>query len=373
MTNAAKGTILVTGGAGFIGCAVSDILAPVAARFVVLDRLHPQVHPNASRPSRLHPAAELVVGDVTDRSVWAGVLDSVRPNLVIHLAAETGTAQSLTEASRHASVNVVGTTRMLDAFSSSGMLPDRIVLCSSRAIYGEGRWRRSDGTEFYPGQRSHEQLEAGQWDFPDATPLPSEAATTEPRPTSVYGATKLAQEHVLTTWCLALGVEPAVLRLQNVYGPGQSLTNSYTGIVALFSQLAIQRRAIPVYEDGQITRDFVYIDDVAQAVAAAVSAPEPPISPLDVGSGRETTILELAQLLAQMHGAPAPEINGRYRDGDVRYAACRIVRSGDVLGWEPKWELEDGLGSLQNWIQAASLRRSGPPAKIAPGRSARGG
>lgn len=350
--------MLVTGGAGFIGCEISQKLAQEVDRWVVVDSLHPQIHAGGQRPKRLHHAAELIVGDVTDPGVWDDVLSSVRPDTVIHLAAETGTAQSLHEASRHAQVNVVGTTQMLDAFGRVGRAPSHIVLSSSRAVYGEGRWVRPDGTAFRPGQRSHSQLENAQWDFPNASALPSEAKETVPAPTSVYGGTKMAQEYILSAWAGSHDIRVSILRLQNVYGPGQSLINSYTGIVSLFSQWARDGKTIPLYEDGQITRDFVYIEDVAEAFAAVVRRESlEPLPVLDVGSGVAATIGQLAATIAKYHGAPAPVVSGAYRDGDVRFAACRIGDTERELGWTPRWDLEAGLAALQVWI-AEELKTS---------------
>ncbi|AIV39374.1 NAD-dependent epimerase/dehydratase family protein [Curtobacterium sp. MR_MD2014] len=344
--------VLVTGGAGFIGCALSRVLAPTSARWIAVDALHPQVHAERRRPDALDPAAELVVADVTDPDAWDALLATVRPDVVVHLAAETGTAQSLDEATRHADVNVCGTTVMLDALGRHGVLPSRIVLASSRAVYGEGDWLDTvSGAVVRPGQRTHEQLEAGAWDHAGATSMPSDARRTVPAPTSVYGATKLAQEHVLGAWCAARGVGLAVLRLQNVYGPGQSLTNPYTGIVSLFSQLARRGDSIPVYEDGAIVRDFVHIEDVAGALAAAVTGgPEVEGTPIDVGSGVATTILDLAQRIAAFHGAPAPRITGAYRDGDVRAASCTVEDAAARLGWAPRWSVDAGVADLQTWI-----------------------
>ncbi|MFF2052775.1 NAD-dependent epimerase/dehydratase family protein [Leifsonia sp. NPDC058194] len=353
-----SGDVLVTGGAGFIGSALSQRFAGEAGRWVVLDNLHPQVHADSGRPASLHPDAELVVGDVTDAAVWDSLLNDFRPDVIIHLAAETGTAQSLEAASRHAEVNVTGTTRMLDALGRADAIPTRIVLSSSRAVYGEGRWQRESGETFYPGQRSHAQFEAGEWDFRDARPLPSSAGTTTPAPTSVYGATKLAQENILTAWAGAKEAEVSVLRLQNVYGPGQSLINSYTGIVSLFSQLAEAGRSIPVYEDGAITRDFVLIDDVVSAFAAVLGAPGSVVdrAVFDVGSGTATTVLELATVIAAYHGAPEPHITGQFRDGDVRSASCDIGSTVERLGWRPVNGLSEGVALLQDWMAGQSDR-----------------
>jgi dTDP-L-rhamnose 4-epimerase len=346
------GTVLVTGGAGFIGTTLSQMLADKAERWVAVDNLHPQVHAERERPSALASAADLVVADVTERDTWDALLAEVRPDTVVHLAAETGTGQSLHEATRHANVNIVGTTEMLDAFGRAGHVPTHFVFSGSRAVYGEGEWEREDGTVFRPGQRSHAQLEEHQWDFPGARSLPSSAARTWPAPTSVYGATKLAQEHILSAWTAARESKLSVLRFQNVYGPGQSLTNPYTGIVSLFSQMARRGESIPVYEDGMITRDFVYIDDVANAVATVmVSPPGADTSCFDVGSGIATTILELAGHLAEYHGAPRPHVNGAFRDGDVRHASCDIGDTLEQLDWRPEWSVERGIASLQDWIE----------------------
>ncbi|QJU54421.1 SDR family NAD(P)-dependent oxidoreductase [Herbiconiux sp. KACC 21604] len=351
MTDLSRQRVIVTGGAGFIGCALAERLAGKAEKWVVVDSLHPQVHQVQERPAALVEAAELIVGDVTDPAVWETVLAEIEPTVVIHLAAETGTAQSLNEATRHAHVNVVGTTVMLDALSARGIVPERFLLSSSRAVYGEGAWEKSSGEVYYPGQRSHAQFEAAQWDFPDAKPLASRAAVTVPAPTSVYGSTKLAQEHVLSAWVNARDTTLTTLRLQNVYGPGQSLSNPYTGIVSLFSQLAQRGESIPIYEDGLITRDFVYIDDVADAFVAALALPAEEASIVgDVGSGVGTTIMQLAEAIAAYHQAPAPHITGKYRDGDVRHAECTIDDTLRMLDWEPRWPVDRGVAGLQSWI-----------------------
>ncbi|GAB4664961.1 NAD-dependent epimerase/dehydratase family protein [Mycobacterium avium subsp. hominissuis] len=346
-------SVLITGGAGFIGSALSRRLVEAGYDVALMDVLHPQVH-GGDRPVELAPSVRLFTGDVTHAPDFDAVLRLFRPTQIVHLAAETGTAQSLSEATRHGSVNVVGTTQLLDALSRSGLVPEQLVLASSRAVYGEGAWQ-SGAKVFYPRPRSHAQLVAGRWDpqrpaGEQAVPLPSRADRTEPRPTNVYAATKLAQEHLLAAWTAAHDTNLSVLRLQNVYGPGQSLTNSYTGIVALFARLARQGQALEVYEDGRIVRDFVYIDDVVDALFAAVQRPASPQRRLDVGSGRATTIHELANAIAAMCEAPEPVVVGKFRDGDVRAASCGIEPATSQLGWYPKWTLEDGLRALLEWI-----------------------
>jgi dTDP-L-rhamnose 4-epimerase len=347
-----SGTCLVTGGAGFIGCALSPLLVRRFGRVVAIDNLHPQVHKQARRPAALADGVELIVGDVADAAMWDAALVDLEPDVVIHLAAETGTGQSLTEASRHAATNVLGTAAMLDAMARNEAVPRLIVLSATRAVYGEGAWRAADGTVSYPGQRTREQLEADTWDFPGLVPLPSEGSATRPAPVSIYGSTKLAQEHMISNWAAAFGALPVMLRLQNVYGPGQSLSNPYTGIVSLFCRLAAAGQSIPVYEDGAMLRDFVFIDDVAAAFLCALDRVEVSVPPLDIGTGRSVTVLQLAQAVAELYGAPAPHICGKYRLGDVRHAQCSTERSASTLGWRAEVGLKDGLAQLASWIAA---------------------
>lgn len=346
-------SVLITGGAGFIGSALSRRLVEGGNDVAVMDVLHPQVH-TGHQPIDLPQSVRLFTGDVTHAPDLDAVLRLFRPTQIVHLAAETGTGQSLAEATRHGSVNVVGTTQLLDALTRAGLVPDQFVIASSRAVYGEGAWRAGAQT-FYPRPRSHAQLLAGIWDpqgptDEPAVPLPSRADQTEPRPTNIYAATKLAQEHMLAAWTAAHDTKLSVLRLQNVFGPGQSLTNSYTGIVALFARLAREQRPLEVYEDGNIVRDFVFIDDVADALLAAVEKPAAESRCLDIGSGVGTTIHELARKLAAICGAPEPAVVPKFRDGDVRAASCVIEQARDELNWRPKFTLDDGLRALLDWI-----------------------
>ena len=348
----AERSVVVTGGAGFIGCALSRRLSDDFDRVVAFDNLHPQVHAVAERPAALDGRVELVRGDVTVAADWDRLLEDVRPTVVVHLAAETGTAQSLTEATRHAAGNVVGTTQLLDALVRHDALPERVVLTSSRAVYGEGAWTDERGEARYPGQRDAAMLGAAEWDFAGLRPLPVEASLTTPTPTSVYGATKLAQEHVLRAWAAAEGVRPVVFRLQNVYGPGQSLTNPHTGVVSYFAQVAKAGGVIPVYEDGQVVRDFVFIDDVVDALLRGTAVEGVGPAAYDIGSGRSTTILRVAELVAEHYGAPAPVVTGGFRHGDVRSATCDIATAAAALSWTPQVGLEDGLRRLCEWLDA---------------------
>jgi dTDP-L-rhamnose 4-epimerase len=346
-------SVLITGGAGFIGCKLSRRLVEAGYDVAVMDVLLPQVH-GARRAIDLPPTVRFFTGDVTHAPDWDAVLRLFRPSQIVHLAAETGTAQSLSESTRHGSVNVVGTTQLLDALSRSGSVPDQLVLASSRAVYGEGAWQCGTHT-FYPPPRSHAQLSAGIWDpqgpmGEPAEPLPSCAGRTEPRPTNVYGATKLAQEHLLAAWTAAHDTNLSVLRLQNAYGPGQSLSNPYTGVVPFFARLSREGLPSEVYEDGRILRDLVYIDDVVDAVFATVQQPATGSRCLDIGSGTAITIHELARKIAATFDAPEPIVVPKFRDGDIRAASCQIEAAKNELHWRPMCAIDDGLHSLLEWI-----------------------
>lgn len=345
--------VLVTGGAGFIGSRLVTRLCQQDVDVRVVDVLHPQVH-GGGRPEALPESVELIPLDVAHGPAWDALFQLFRPDTVVHLAAETGTGQSLLQATRHGTVNVVGTTQLLDALARSGHIPTHLVLSSSRAVYGEGEWE-AGGDAFYPSPRTHADLEGRRWDprSPSgsaAHAVPSVAGATRTEPINIYGATKLAQEHILKAWGAALGSSVSILRFQNVYGIGQSLTNPYTGVLSLFAQMALRGEALPVYEDGAIIRDFVYVEDVVDALWAALLAPPDTSRLLDIGCGKATTIFEVASALAAHAGAPDPVITGAYRDGDVRAASCSIAAARAELGYEPRWDVAQGLEALLDWV-----------------------
>lgn len=354
--------VVFTGGAGFIGCALARVLGGRAGRIVAIDSLHPQVHNAPGRPADMPEDVELVVADVRNAAFWDRFLAHHRPTTVVHLAAETGTAQSLTESTRHASVNVVGTTEMLDAFTRNKVLPEHIVLASSRAVYGEGAWQAADGSVFYPSLRSRAQMERAEWDFSHngqkGKPLVHRANHVFPNPSSIYGATKLAQENIIISWAAAMKVPTSVFRFQNVYGPGQSPFNPYTGIINLFHRVAYNGGTIEVYEDGLIGRDFVFIDDVAEAVVAAIFRPPQALRLLDVGTGTGTTILEAAAHIAMLHKAPPPQISGKFRDGDIRWAVAETADLEAELAVRSKVNfLESGARTVGDWLIAKELMK----------------
>ena len=343
---------LVTGGAGFIGAAISGGLLDRFDRVVAIDNLHPQIHPTGQPAAGFDPRVELIEADVCDAAAWDAFLATNTPDVIVHLAAETGTGQSLTESTRHTMVNVVGTSTMLDALQRNNAVPRRIVLASSRAVYGEGAWRHVTGDLFYPGPRPVAMLENNQWNFADAEPVAMSAARVERHPASVYGVTKSAQEDLLTLWGDAFGCEIAIVRLQNVYGPGQTPSNPYTGIMSLFCRVAAEGKAIPVYEDGEIRRDFVIIDDVAAALLAAVDVEPVPPFPIDIGCGSYITVAEAASIIAQIYDAPAPVVTSQWRHGDVRHAWADPEPAKTYLGFTAKCQPAEGFARLAAWIDS---------------------
>ena len=349
-------TVLISGGAGFIGTKLASVLSAEYA-IVLVDNLHPQVHASGDWPSDSPAAASRVVGDVTDGALWAAIIDEHRPEIIVHLAAETGTGQSLTQSNRHASVNVSGTAQMLDAMSNSGHRPEAILLASSRAVYGEGQWVLGSGEPYYARARGEAQLLREEWDpfGPDnqqGTAVAHNASTVEPRPTNVYAATKLAQEHILSSWCTAMDVPLTVLRLQNVYGAGQALENSYTGVLTFFATQAIAGKPIDVYEGGGIIRDFVHVDDVARAFEASIQrAPESGFRLLDIGSGSRGTLLDYATELSIVAGSPAPIVTSKFRLGDVRAASADIEPARTEIGYEPQVSFASGVRGLLSWAR----------------------
>ena len=346
--------VVVSGGAGFIGTAVARALAPLAEEVVLLDSMHPDVHGINFRLPEV-PGTRFVHGDVTSPRAWQALLSECKPTAIIHLAAETGTGLSLSEATRHGHVNVVGTTTMLDALFRSSVRPKHIILASSRAVYGEGQWIAS-GEAFYPAMRTRKDLLEQRWDprgtlSDETVPVASRAGITEPRPTNIYAATKLAQEHILTAWAAATGTALSVLRLQNVYGPGQSLINSYTGVLALFARRVVEQQPIELYEDGAAIRDFVYIEDVVQALVRSLARVPDGVRVIDIGSGVAKTLSEVAEMMTAREKAPPPFISGKFREGDVRAASCDISQAKHEIAYQPQYKLEAGLAELLTWVK----------------------
>ena len=343
-------SVLITGGAGFIGSALSRRLVNAGYDVAVMDILHPQVHAKG-RAITLPPSVRLFTGDVTHAPDWDAVLRLFTPSQIVHLAAETGTAQSLSEASRHGSVNVLGTTQMLDALSRAGLVPDQFVLASSRAVYGEGAWRYGDEI-FYPPPRSHAQLVAGQWDprgpaGERAVPLPSSAARTEPRPTNIYGATKLAIDHAITSYAAAHGLAATSLRYFNVAGAYAGLGERHateTHLIPLVLQVALGlREEISVFgddwptPDGTCIRDYIHVRDLADAHVLALATAQPGAHGIyNLGNGTGFSVREVIACCERVTGGPIAARDVERRAGDPAVLIASSEKAITELGWRPR-------------------------------------
>ena len=349
--------ILVAGGAGFIGRRLTSRLQSAGHRVRWLDNLDPQVHgAEAARdPDYCSPANEMVRGDVRVRDDWQTALDEI--DAVIHLAAQTGTAQSMYRLADYTDVNVGGTALLWDILANEKTRVKQVVIASSRAVYGEGAYRCVSGCGLVvPEPRSRQQLESAQWE--PRCPICGEEArpvatpeTSPPQPASLYACTKLAQESISLTMGRALGISTAVLRLQNVYGPGQSLRNPYTGIISIFSNQMRQNLPVNIYEDGSESRDFVYIDDVADVCMLALRLKISPVL-VNVGSGCPTRLIDLAHTLQNIwKSSSAVTISGDYRMGDIRHNWSDNNRLQEYLpDWQPT-PLSEGLEQFVQWAQ----------------------
>lgn len=356
--------VLITGGAGFIGSNLTEELAGRGCEVTVLDSLLPQVHGQDATRSVLYERAskhaDVIVGDVTSRDTTASILAG--QEVVVHLAAETGTGQSMYEIERYTRVNVGGTATLLDILAND---PDRtvrkFVVASSRSVYGEGRYLSKELGYVHPRGRREEDLARGvfeptvEGDISGLTVVP----TTEDSaiaPSSVYGITKHAQEALVMNVAPALGLAPVALRFQNVYGPGQSLSNPYTGILSIFSTLIRQGRPINVFEDGLESRDFVYVNDVVRATATAALDERANGHVLNVGSGVGTTVMTVVEELQRAFGTRVPTtVSGNYRLGDIRHNVADLSRIREVLGFEPRTGFNEGVDAFAAWVLEQEL------------------
>ena len=354
------GRVLVTGGAGFIGRGLVRRLVDEGGDVTVLDALVPSVHGEGAEPLPEVEGARFVRGDVRDPDAWKEALED-GADLVYHLAAETGTGESMYRARHYVDVNVGGTALLCDLMASGAARPRRVVLASSRAVYGEGPYTCRACGVVYPGTRSAHALSRGVWDVlcpicsGPVEPHPA-GADTRLDPASVYALTKRDQEELLALLLPARGVEGVTLRLQNVYGPGQSLANPYTGILSIFSVRLLDGEPIAVFEDGCESRDFVFVDDVVDAFVRAGDAPlEGGRATVDVGSGRRTTVQDAALWLAGLYGADPGlvRVTGEYRVGDVRHALADRAALTGVLGAGDPTPLGEGLEALTAWVRSS--------------------
>jgi dTDP-L-rhamnose 4-epimerase len=344
-------TILVTGGAGFIGCHVIRALLARGHRVRVLDRLHEQVHADQT-PNPVLRDVEMLVGDVRDREVVIRALQSV--DAVIHLAAEVGVGQSMYEIDRYVATNDLGTAVLLQSLLAHPVR--RLVVASSMSIYGEGLYRTADGQPVEDPVRGARHPiagwdpvdDAGRWLVPIPTP-----ESKRPSLASVYAINKFVQERLVLTVAKAYGMEAVALRLFNVYGPGQALSNPYTGVLAIFASALLNGQSPLVFEDGAQRRDFVHVEDVANAFVLALQSPAATGGVFNIGSGVSVSVRDVAEQLAIAMGRRniTPTILGKARAGDIRHCFADISLARRELGFTPRWSLVEGMAELAGWVR----------------------
>jgi dTDP-L-rhamnose 4-epimerase len=345
--------ILITGGLGFIGSALGRRLIADGHDVVAIDNLTEQIHgpvPHVAVPDGL----QFVRQDVRSIGRFPEIVDGCE--VIYHLAAETGTAQSMYNIRDYVDVNECGTAALLEAIASSKSRPRRVILASSRSVYGEGAYVSESQPDkiIQPAPRSKDQLDAHIWNPLDENRQAMKAVPTPESlpfaPGSVYAATKASQELLISAAADALGFEPIIFRFQNVYGEGQSLQNPYTGIISIFFNRARQNLSIPIYEDGLESRDFIHIDDIVDGLMAAATAAIPRGAVLNLGSGNPTSVMELAQTLIATSGFDVPiNVTGQFRLGDIRHCYADLTRAARVIDFKPKISLEKGLHRFCAW------------------------
>lgn len=355
--------VLISGGAGFIGSNLANYLIMQGQKVTVLDNLLPQIHGNNAKTNSplflsLHKDVVFIEGDVCIKDDWRKALANIE--VVVHLAAETGTGQSMYQIEHYNKVNITGTTLLMDILTNEIHSVKKVVVASSRAIYGEGKYITSSGNHVYPEHRNNHDLSNGEFRVSydnDYSIIP--VATDEKsaiHPSSVYGITKQVQEQLILTVAGAIGIKAVALRYQNVYGPGQSLSNPYTGILSIFSNRILQNQSINVFEDGLESRDFVFIDDVVKATALAVEKNNFNTLTCNVGTGIPITVNTVVELLMQGYAKNVPvQISGNYRIGDIRHNFADISKMKDVLGITELTPFAIGIQQFINWVKTQTL------------------
>ncbi|HBL72703.1 MAG TPA: epimerase [Bacteroidales bacterium] len=351
--------ILITGGAGFIGSNLALLLVNRGYVVTVLDKLSPQIHgPNPETDSPLFRSiidkVKFIKGSVTSRKDLLEAL--LGQDAIVHLAAETGTGQSMYEIDNYVAVNCGGTALLLDVLTNVPNNVKKVIVASSRAIYGEGKYVCSEHGIVYPLVRSEKDLKAG--DFSCKCPLCHRNVDVVPtsedskiHPTSIYGITKQNQEQMVLMVCKNLGISGVALRYQNVYGPGQSLQNPYTGILSVFSTRIRNHKSVLLFEDGYESRDFVYIEDVVNATALCLEREEAKDRVFNVGNGVRTDVRTVAETLVKHYGIDVPvDITATFRVGDIRHNFADSTLIETVLGFKPKWTFDAGIKAFTNWV-----------------------
>lgn len=356
--------ILITGGAGFIGSNIALKLIAKGYDVTVLDNLSEQIH--GSNPQLTSPLflsikgkVNFILGSVCSKSDFEKAL--VGQDVVIHLAAETGTGQSMYQIQRYVDVNIGGTAILLDILANKKHSIKKVVVASSRAIYGEGKYRCKEHGVVFPNERIEANLSHG--DFECKCPVCNETvfvqATTEDsliHPSSVYGIAKYNQEQLVLTVCKALKIGATAFRYQNVYGPGQSLSNPYTGILSIFSTRIRNGNDINIFEDGKETRDFVYIDDVVDATILSLENENSNGQVYNVGVGETINVYTVATTLCQLYKKNIYlKVSGNYRLGDIRHNYADITKIYKDLQFKPKWNFDKGIREFTQWVSQQEM------------------
>lgn len=357
--------ILITGGAGFIGSRLSLQLIQQGYNVTILDNLSPQIHGNDPQKSTLYrsikDSTQFIFGDVQNSEDWDKALKDV--DIVVHLAAETGTGQSMYEIQKYTAVNTQGTAILLDKLTNTKHHIKKVIVASSRAIYGEGEYFSPKMQQVvFPNARKEEEMMAGDFDVkcPISNTIVDLKPTTENcmiKPNSIYGLTKYFQEQAIMITSTSLNIPCVALRYQNVYGPGQSLSNPYTGILSIFSTRILQDKPINIFEDGKESRDFVYIDDVVEATIAAIKNEKANYNSINIGTCIATDVITVAQTLAKNYNKDADiTITGQFRKGDIRHNFADITKAKALLDFEPKVSFEEGIKHFCHWVLQQELK-----------------
>ncbi len=350
--------ILITGGAGFIGSNLALKLIEKGHNVTILDNLSTQIHgENPEITSSLYKSIKdkvnFIIGTVTSRNDLEQSLKN--QHVVVHLAAETGTGQSMYCIEKYTEVNIQGTAIMLDILANSTHSVEKIVIASSRSIYGEGKYKHPQLGNVYPNHRSEKDMLSGDFEvrYKDNQVLELLATDEDSKihPSSVYGITKQNQEQMIMTVCPTIGIAPVGFRYQNVYGPGQSLSNPYTGILSIFSTQIRNNNGIQIFEDGKETRDFVFIDDVVDATILGIENEAANGHVFNVGTGVPTDVLTVANSLIESYKIDVPvTVSGRFRLGDIRHNYADLTKINKYLGFQPKVSFQQGINLFTKWV-----------------------
>ena len=357
--------ILITGGAGFIGSNLALKLINKGHNVTVIDNLSPQIHgENPEQNSPLYKSIKdkvtFINCTVTSKEDWTKAIQG--QDVVVHYAAETGTGQSMYEIQKYVDVNVNGTAIMLDLLANTPNQVKKVVIASSRSIYGEGKYINERGESVYPKHRTSDFMDDGDFEvkFEGSQNLTLVGTDEDSKihPSSVYGITKQNQEQMIMTVCPTIGIAPVAFRYQNVYGPGQSLKNPYTGILSIFSTQIKNGNGINIFEDGKETRDFVYIDDVVDATILGIEKDEANNEVFNVGTGVATDVISVATNLIKNYGVDVPvAVSGNYRLGDIRHNYADLSKINSKLGFTPKYSFEEGLKEFTNWVNTQEVEK----------------